>query len=475
MPGKLIQCLKVTGTNNPVVLIDEIDKLARAHDGDPASALLEVLDPSQNSAFLDNYLDVPVDLSNCLFICTANVLDTIPGPLKDRMEVIRLSGYDLPEKVAISEQYLIPKARKDHGMDKDNRLGHVEIEREAIETLARWYAREAGVRNLSKLVDKIHRKLALEMVLEDQEATAAAASEEEEVSTTSSRKGGDGEAAGSPIVEEGVVADNAAAVVPEEGEREGVAGKEPKAWVVTKENLDKYVGKPTFTSDRLYEGASAPPGVVMGLAWTAMGGSSLYVEAMAIRPPTDASASLSSGEGGEGAGSGSGSAGGRLRTTGQLGDVMNESAQIAYSVARECLGKLRPASALFFEKAAEVHMHVPEGATPKDGPSAGVTMVTALLSLATGTSVREDLAMTGELSLTGKVLPVGGIKEKTIAARRAGVQCLVFPQGNKRDFEELPEYLKDGLEVHFASEYGDVFGVAFGKKAESASSSPASQ
>ncbi|CAB1117057.1 unnamed protein product [Ectocarpus sp. CCAP 1310/34] len=463
MPGKLIQCLKVTGTNNPVVLIDEIDKLARAHDGDPASALLEVLDPSQNSAFLDNYLDVPVDLSNCLFICTANVLDTIPGPLKDRMEVIRLSGYDLPEKVAISEQYLIPKARKDHGMDKDNRLGHVEIEREAIETLARWYAREAGVRNLSKLVDKIHRKLALEMVLEDQEATAAAAAaseeeeeeEEEEVSTTSSRKGGDGKAAGlvvgeagSPIVEEGVVADNAAAVVPEkDGERERVAGTEPKAWVVTKENLDKYVGKPTFTSDRLYEGASAPPGVVMGLAWTAMGGSSLYVEAMAIRPPTDASALLSSGVGGEGAGSGSGSAGGRLRTTGQLGDVMNESAQIAYSVARECLGKLRPASALFFEKAAEVHMHVPEGATPKDGPSAGVTMVTALLSLATGTSVREDLAMTGELSLTGKVLPVGGIKEKTIAARRAGVQCLVFPQGNKRDFEELPEYLKDGLEA----------------------------
>ncbi|CAN0269138.1 unnamed protein product, partial [Ectocarpus sp. 4 AP-2014] len=459
MPGKLIQCLKVTGTNNPVVLIDEIDKLARAHDGDPASALLEVLDPSQNSAFLDNYLDVPVDLSNCLFICTANVLDTIPGPLKDRMEVIRLSGYDLPEKVAISEQYLIPKARKDHGMDKDNRLGHVEIEREAIESLARWYAREAGVRNLSKLVDKIHRKLALEMVLEDQEATAAAvaaASEKEEVSTTSSRKGGDGEAAGlevgeagSPIVQEGVVADNAAAVVPEEGERERVAGKEAKAWVVTKENLDKYVGKPTFTSDRLYEGASAPPGVVMGLAWTAMGGSSLYVEAMAIRPPTDASALLSSSEGGEGAGSGSGSAGGRLRTTGQLGDVMNESAQIAYSVARECLGKLRPASALFFEKAAEVHMHVPEGATPKDGPSAGVTMVTALLSLATGTSVREDLAMTGELSLTGKVLPVGGIKEKTIAARRAGVQCLVFPQGNKRDFEELPEYLKDGLEASY--------------------------
>ncbi|CAN0131943.1 unnamed protein product, partial [Ectocarpus fasciculatus] len=459
MPGKLIQCLKVTGTNNPVVLIDEIDKLARAHDGDPASALLEVLDPSQNSAFLDNYLDVPVDLSNCLFICTANVLDTIPGPLKDRMEVIRLSGYDLPEKVAISEQYLIPKARKDHGMDKDNRLGHVEIDREAIETLARWYAREAGVRNLSKLVDKIHRKLALEMVLEDQEATAAAAAaseeEEEGATTTSSRKGGDGEAAGlvvgeagAPSVEGGGVADEAAVVVPEEeGEGEGAAGKEPKAWVVTKENLDKYVGKPTFTSDRLYEGASAPPGVVMGLAWTAMGGSSLYIEAMAIRPPTDASALLSSGEGGEGSGSGSGSGSARLRTTGQLGDVMNESAQIAYSVARESLGKLRPAKALFFEKAAEVHMHVPEGATPKDGPSAGVTMVTALLSLATGTPVREDLAMTGELSLTGKVLPVGGIKEKTIAARRAGVQCLVFPQGNKRDFEELPEYLKDGLEA----------------------------
>eukprot|EP00903_Cladosiphon_okamuranus_P015213 g14061.t1 len=480
MPGKLIQCLKITGTNNPVVLIDEIDKLARAHDGDPASALLEVLDPSQNSAFLDNYLDVPVDLSNCLFICTANVLDTIPGPLKDRMEVIRLSGYDLPEKVAISEQYLIPKAKRDHGMDKEDRLGHVEIETEAIEALARWYAREAGVRNLSKLVDRIHRKLALEMVLEDEEASAAAAAAaakgEGEGTKTNPEKGEDESASAAaaaasarteqgeaPLAEEGGGAaegeeDAAAATASEEGG----AVTEGKKWLVTSENLDKYVGKPTFTSDRLYEGSSAPPGVVMGLAWTAMGGSSLYIEAVAIRPPTSKSSTSSDGDRDDVDVVGSGSAGGRLRTTGQLGDVMNESAQIAYSVARECLGRLRPANALFFEKAAEVHMHVPEGATPKDGPSAGVTMVTALLSLATGTPVREDLAMTGELSLTGKVLPVGGIKEKTIAARRAGVQCLVFPQGNKRDFDELPDYLRDGLEVHFASEYGDVFEVAFG-------------
>ncbi|CAM9305539.1 unnamed protein product [Hapterophycus canaliculatus] len=487
MPGKLIQCLKVTGTNNPVVLIDEIDKLARAHDGDPASALLEVLDPSQNNAFLDNYLDVPVDLSNCLFICTANVLDTIPGPLKDRMEVIRLSGYDLPEKVAISEQYLIPKARKDHGMDKDNRLGHVEIDREAIETLARWYAREAGVRNLSKLVDKIHRKLALEMVLEDQEAAAAAAKETEEDDTTTSpqRKVDISTAVEAiEVMGEGDASAGTEAVAPVDGVKdtpETVSEeeeREPKAWMVTTENLEKYVGKPTFTSDRLYEGASAPPGVVMGLAWTAMGGSSLYIEAMAIRPPTDASTSSASSSDDSGDVVASGSAGGRLRTTGQLGDVMNESAQIAYSVARECLGRLRPGSALFFEKAAEVHMHVPEGATPKDGPSAGVTMVTALLSLATGTPVREDLAMTGELSLTGKVLPVGGIKEKTIAARRAGVHCLVFPQGNKRDFDELPEYLKEGLEVHFASEYAHVFNVAFGKNVggeNGAGSPPASQ
>eukprot|EP00752_Nemacystus_decipiens_P005164 g4687.t1 len=497
MPGKLIQCLKITGTNNPVVLIDEIDKLARAHDGDPASALLEVLDPSQNSAFLDNYLDVPVDLSNCLFICTANVLDTIPGPLKDRMEVIRLSGYDLPEKVAISEQYLIPKAKKDHGMDKEDRLGHVEIETEAIEALARWYAREAGVRNLSKLVDKIHRKLALEMVLEDQEASsakAAAAKGEGEGETTPEKEGGDGSAATAaaetargeapPVEEEGGAAEEgeekaAAVATAAAASEESEAGEatERKKWLVTTENLDKYVGKPTFTSDRLYEGSSAPPGVVMGLAWTAMGGSSLYIEAMAIRPPSSRSSSSSSSSsdrgGDDGDIVGSGSSGGRLRTTGQLGDVMNESAQIAYSVARECLGRLRPANALFFEKAAEVHMHVPEGSTPKDGPSAGVTMVTALLSLATGTPVREDLAMTGELSLTGKVLPVGGIKEKTIAARRAGVQCLVFPQGNKRDFDELPDYLKDGLEVHFAREYGDVFEVAFGSGGSGGKHAPA--
>ncbi|CAN0180341.1 unnamed protein product [Ascophyllum nodosum] len=472
MPGKLIQCLKVVGTTNPVVLIDEIDKLARAHDGDPASALLEVLDPSQNNAFLDNYLDVPVDLSNCLFICTANVLDTIPGPLKDRMEVIRLSGYDLPEKVAISEQYLIPKAQRDHGMDKADHLGHVEITREAIESLARWYAREAGVRNLSKLVDKIHRKLALEMVLQEQ-ANAEAKTDEPGARNDSSASEGEGQTAedggkkqpGGDVSASGTETENAEKVV--EAEMEATQTP-PKSWIVTAENLDKYVGKPTFTSDRLYE-EGAPPGVVMGLAWTAMGGSSLYVEAMAIKPPPDhltenASLDVS----GKGSDSVSASSGARLRTTGQLGDVMNESAQIAYSVARESIGRLRPDYATFFDRAAEIHMHVPEGATPKDGPSAGVTMVTALLSLATKTSVREDLAMTGELSLTGKVLPVGGIKEKTIAARRAGVQCLVFPQGNKRDFDELPDYLKDGLEVHFANQYRDVYDVAFPGKRQDA-------
>ncbi|CAM9505331.1 unnamed protein product [Chrysoparadoxa australica] len=391
MPGKLIQCLKLSGTNNPLVLIDEIDKLGRGHTGDPASALLEVLDPSQNSTFTDHYLDVPVDLSNCLFICTANVMDTIPGPLQDRMEVIRLSGYDLPEKLAISDQYLIPKTMTENGLKDGETPDGLGISTEAVESLIRWYCREAGVRGLERQLGKICRKLALEVVKHN-------------------------ESGGEP---------------PREG-----------GWQVTPETLDKYVGKPLFQSDRLYED-DLPAGVVMGLAWTAMGGSSLYIETSAVATMKEGS-------------------GGHLKTTGQMGSVMQESTEIASHYARKKLLEVDPGNSYF--DSHHVHIHVPEGSTPKDGPSAGVTLVTSLLSLAMSQPVRNDLAMTGELSLTGKVLPVGGIKEKAIAARRAGVKCLVFPAGNQRDYDELADYLKEGLEVHFANTYDDVFKVALSRK-----------
>jgi len=481
MPGKIIQCLKSTGTSNPVILVDEIDKLGTGFRGDPASALLEVLDPNQNSTFRDHFLDVPVDISKCLFICTANELDRIPGPLLDRMEVIRLSGYDFPEKVAIAEQYLVPKSMKESGLmedpnekskeNKDEKSdgkeesvskteGEIEadeavipktpleayvhtkgvpeslsISAEAIKSLARWYAREAGVRSLAKYINKITSKLALQVVAEGEGA---------ELTDKSKRKA--------------------------------------DSWEVTADNLSDYVGKQVFTSDRLYETGPLPSGIVMGLAYTSMGGSALYIETQAIKRGLDSE--------------GKTRGGGSLKVTGKLGDVMQESAQIAYTVARAKLAEIDPESSFFDE--VDIHMHVPEGATPKDGPSAGVTMVTSLLSLvsfrcsaclssvssfvaavyfpsgilkyhslffsrrqALGKPCSNDIAMTGEISLTGKVLPVGGIKEKIMGARRAGITRLVLPAENQRDFEEIPEYLKEGLVVDFAKDYEQVYKAAF--------------
>ena len=445
MPGKMIQCLKNTGSMNPLILIDEIDKLGRDFRGDPASALLEVLDPNQNSSFSDHFLDVPIDMSQVLFMCTANDLSTIPGPLLDRMEIIQLSGYDVPEKLQISDLYLVPKALKESGLlvekvkekveeavaeeeeeakepsvddadqaqeatpeEKEEEKEFVRgdgvpeslsIDASALEALVRWYCREAGVRNLEKHINKITRKLALQIVAE-MEGT----------------------------------------------ELTGKNKRKSDTWTVTEENLDDYVGKPLFTSDRMYEKDPLPNGIVMGLAWTSMGGSALYIETQSIIRGKDAD--------------GKQRGGGTLKVTGQLGDVMNESTQIAYTVARARLAEKQSDNTYFDDY--DIHMHVPEGATPKDGPSAGITMVTAMLSLALDRPVRNDLAMTGEVSLTGKVLPVGGIKEKTMAARRAGIKCIVFPAENKRDFDELPDYLKEGLDVAFASDYADVYDVAFG-------------
>ncbi|KFM59256.1 Lon protease-like protein, mitochondrial, partial [Stegodyphus mimosarum] len=366
MPGKIIQCLKKTKTENPLILIDEVDKIGRGYQGDPSSALLEVLDPEQNANFLDHYLDVPVDLSKVLFICTANVTDTIPEPLRDRMEMIEVSGYVAEEKIAIAEQYLIPQARELTGVTSDQ----VTISTDALQKLIKSYCRESGVRNLQKHIEKILRKTAYSIV-------------KQEISTVE----------------------------------------------VKKENLQDFVGKPVFTHDRLYQ--ITPPGVVMGLAWTAMGGSTLYIETTQCKP-------LSEEKKFEGS----------LQLTGHLGDVMKESANIAYSFAKSFMLQLYPEND-FLQK-AHLHLHVPEGAVPKDGPSAGCTMVSALLSLALGKSVKQNTAMTGEISLTGKVLPVGGIKEKSIAAKRVGVTCLIMPAENKKDFADLPKFITDGLEVHFA-------------------------
>lgn len=379
MPGKMIQCLKKVKTENPLVLIDEVDKIGRGYQGDPSSALLELMDPEQNANFLDHYLDVPVDLSKVLFICTANVTDTIPEPLRDRMEMIDVSGYVAEEKVNIADKYLIPVIEDQTGLTNKQ----VSISKDAMYTLIKSYCRESGVRNLQKQIDKIYRKAAFK------------------------------------IVKEGI---------------EGVA--------VTPDNLQDFVGKPIFTTERMYD--KTPPGVVMGLAWTSMGGSTLYIETALKRKEEK-------GKEKEGMGS--------LEITGNLGDVMKESAHIASTFAKSFL--LQNHSDNDILQTSHIHLHVPEGATPKDGPSAGCTIVTALLSLALNQPVRQNVAMTGEVSLTGKVLPVGGIKEKTIAARRAGVDCIILPAENRKDYSDLQTFITEGLEVHFVEHYKEVYNIVF--------------
>lgn len=378
MPGKMIQALKFCETMNPVIMLDEVDKLGASYHGDPASALLEVLDPEQNKDFLDHYLDVRCDLSNTLFIITANVLDTIPEPLKDRMDILRLSGYITEEKVQIAKKYLIPRHRKDMGLKGSD----VSFSNKAIESIVEGYAREAGVRSLENNLKKVLRKVARKIVESPRKKTK---------------------------------------------------------YTISEKTLHEYLGKPIFTSDRFYP--TTPVGVSMGLAWTAMGGATLYIEAIPI--PSEKTG---------------------MRLTGQAGDVMKESAQIAWSYAAKSLEQFAP-KAKFFPK-HEVHIHIPEGATPKDGPSAGITMVTALMSLLLNKPVNKDIAMTGELTLTGKVLPIGGVKEKLIAARRSKMKQIIFPQQNQRDYDELPDYLKKGLKVHFVDYYEDVFKITFGKTHE---------
>jgi ATP-dependent Lon protease len=371
MPGKFIQAIKVCKTQNPVIMLDEVDKIGASFHGDPASALLEVLDPEQNKDFLDHYLDVRFDLSNVMFICTANQVDTIPAPLLDRMEVIKLAGYILEEKIQIARRYLIPKQMKAHGLA----AGQLKIQDPTLKQIVDGYAREPGVRGLENHIKKICRRSAKKIV---------------------------------------------------EGKARRVT--------VGASQLKEFLGKRLYSESDPYKKPRS--GVVMGLAWTSLGGSTLYVEANRVEAKNPG-----------------------FKQTGQLGSVMVESSEIAYTYVRAFLDGRQEARE-FFEKHF-IHLHVPAGATPKDGPSAGITMATALYSLATGQAVRPHLAMTGELTLTGFVLPIGGLKEKTIAAKRAGVVELVFPKENAKDYEELPAHIRKGLRPHFVATFKDVVKVCF--------------
>lgn len=355
IPGRIISCLKDAGKNNPVFLLDEIDKIGSDFKGDPASALLEVLDPEQNSTFTDHFLEVPFDLSKVMFITTANSVDTIPRPLLDRMELVEVSGYTEEEKVNIAQKYLIPKQIREHAMEPEN----IKISEKALRDVINYYTRESGVRNLEREIGSLCRKAARR------------------------------------IVTDGV-----------------------KTCSITQSNLEKYLGKHRYHYD-MVEGENQI-GVTTGMAWTAVGGDTLQIETTAV-PGS-----------------------GKLELTGQLGDVMQESAKAGISYIRSVSDKLGIEKD--FYKTYDIHIHVPEGAVPKDGPSAGVTMCTAVISTLTKTPVRRDVAMTGEISLRGKVMPVGGIREKVLAAHRAGIKKILLPRENERDIDDIPQTVRKQLE-----------------------------
>lgn len=372
MPGNIVQAVRKAGTLDCVMMLDEIDKMGAGIHGDPAAAMLEVLDPEQNSTFRDNYLGVPYDLSGIVFIATANMLDTISGPLRDRMEIIRLAGYTDHEKLEIARRYLVPRQLAANGL-KDHQ---VSIEDEALRAIIRGYTREAGVRNLEREIGKVFRHVAVEIVERD----------------VQSRK-------------------------------------------VTTENLADSLGEPLFEDEVAMR--TSVPGVVTGLAWTAVGGDILFIEA--ARMPGK----------------------GRLTLTGQLGDVMRESAQAALTLVKSSAEELGLVPETI--GSSDVHIHVPAGATPKDGPSAGVAMYMALVSLLSGRTIRSDTAMTGEISLRGLVLPVGGIKEKVVAADRAGIKRVLLPSRNRRDLSDIPEEVRERMEIIWIERVDQAVAAAFEK------------
>lgn len=366
MPGKIISALRILKEKDPVILLDEIDKIRPGYSGDPTASLLEVLDPEQNKGFRDHYLDLPFDLSHVLFIATANTLESIPRVLQDRMDVIRLSGYITEEKVQIFNKYIWKRTLEKNGL-KDKKIT---FEKDAIESLINSYSRESGLRGLDRMADKIARKIAYKIVL-----------------------------------------------------------KEKLNLKITKDNLNEYLGVPIFVDDRMTR--TDKPGTALGLAWTSSGGATLLVEAIFIN-------------GRDG-----------LILTGKLGKTMNESATIAYSYIRSYLSE----DDIFSKK--RIHIHVPDGATPKDGPSAGITMATAILSLAQNRVIEPGFGMTGELTLTGEVLAIGGLKEKIVAAKRVGITKIIFPKDNEPNLKEIPEYVKKGMKFFPVSNYKEVIKLLF--------------
>jgi len=376
MPGKIIQGLKIVKTKDPVFMIDEIDKMGASFQGDPASALLEVLDPEQNNAFRDHYLDLPFDISNVFFIVTANTMDTVPVPLIDRMEIIQLPGYIDTEKLEIAKRYLLPKSLEKNGLKKNQ----VKYTKDSLLHIANCYARESGVRNFEKNLDKIHRKLAKQIV---------DAQEKNEEKTL--------------------------------------------RFNIDKKLIEKHLGKPIFREDDIK--TADKPGMSVGLAWTSMGGDTLVIEATSL-------------PGKEG-----------ITLTGKMGDTMKESAEIAMTVAHKLAVDKYNIDKEWFDK-NHIHLHIPEGATPKDGPSAGITMAVALLSLMRNKVITQRLVMTGELSLTGHVLPIGGLKEKTVAARRNKAKHIIFPKQNERDLDEIPDHVKKGIEFHPVERFEEVLMLA---------------
>jgi ATP-dependent Lon protease len=366
LPGRIIQGMRRAGTRNPVFILDEVDKVGRDLRGDPSSALLEVLDPEQNFSFSDHYLEVPFDLSQVLFIATANIMDPVPAALRDRMEVIELPGYTQEDKVQIAKNFLVPRQREQNGIDKID----FEVPEETLKALIQNYTREAGVRNLEREIGALARKIA-RRIAED-----------------------------------------------------GLAGPVK----IAPEDLSELLGPVRFEPEIAERTGQA--GVAVGLAWTPAGGDILFIES--TRMPGK----------------------GELKLTGSLGDVMRESAEAARSWLRTRAPELKISNELFTE--SDVHLHVPAGAVPKDGPSAGVAMVTSLASLLTGRPVNPDVAVTGEITLRGKILPVGGIKEKVLAAKRAGIQRVVLPEKNRRDVDEIEEGLLEGLQLEYVGMIDEV-------------------
>jgi ATP-dependent Lon protease len=376
MPGVVVRALRDAGSNNPVFMIDELDKMGADYRGDPASAMLEVLDPEQNSDFRDHYLDIPFDLSRVMFITTANTLDTVPSPLRDRMEVIQLSGYTAEEKLQIAKRYLVPRQIERNGLKKSQ----ISFSDTGLKAIISDYTREAGVRNLERELGSACRKVA----------------------------------------------------------RQVAEGRLERKLSVTAPKVRELLGRPRFQPD--VKRRTREPGVATGLAWTPVGGDVLFVEATAMpgnpaHPP-------------------------RLTVTGQLGDVMRESAMAALSYVRGHAHELVPGLAADFFATHDIHLHVPSGAIPKDGPSAGITMATALMSMVSGRAVRSDTAMTGEITLTGQVLPIGGLKEKSLAAQGLGLKRVIAPKRNEGDLEEFPDVLRKDLEFVWVEAVGEVFEAA---------------